>query len=99
MDSFLRDINGNSPSTVLTPRELGKLADLVSDEMKMKATATILTVTVKDDESTLRSKYLLYDLYTISEDDPVIKMCIDSTVEAFGKEPTDVIVKIQLEIK
>jgi hypothetical protein len=64
----------------------------------VKQTATILTVTVKDEESTLRSKYLLYDNYTVNEEDPIIKNCIEETVKAFGKEPNDVRVRIQLDI-
>jgi len=57
-----------------------------------------ITVIVKDDEKTLRSKYLIYEQYQVDEHDPVIKNCIAQTVANFNAEPTDINVKINLEI-
>lgn len=58
-----------------------------------------LTVTIKDEEKTLRTKYALYDEYTVNENDPVIKDCIEKTLDNFDGEPIDVIVNIKLEIQ
>lgn len=57
-----------------------------------------IAVTIKDDEKTLTTKYLIYEDVFVSEDDPIIKDCIDKTLENFGAEPTDIVVKIKLEI-
>jgi hypothetical protein len=58
-----------------------------------------LTVTIKDEEKTLRTKYALYDKYSVNENDPIIKDCIEKTLENFDGEPMDVIVNIKLEIQ
>ncbi len=58
-----------------------------------------LKVTIKDSEKTLSTKYPLYDEYTIRDDDPVIKDCIERTLENFDGEPDDITVNIKLEIK
>lgn len=58
-----------------------------------------LKVTIKDSEKTLSTKYPLYDEYTVREDDPIIKNCIEKTLENFDGEPEDITVNIKLEIK
>lgn len=58
-----------------------------------------LTVVIKDEEKTLRTKYALYDEYTVREDDPIIKDCIEKTLENFDGEPSDITVNIKLEIQ
>jgi len=58
-----------------------------------------LTVAIKDEEKTLRTKYLIYETYTTDENDPVIKDCIEKTLENFAGEPSDVTVTIKLEIQ
>jgi hypothetical protein len=58
-----------------------------------------LTVIIKDEEKTLRTKYPLYDEYTVREDDPIIKGCIEKTLDNFDGEPSDITVSIKLEIQ
>ena len=58
-----------------------------------------LTVAIKDDEKTLRTKYLLYEIYTTDENDPIIKDCIQKTLDNFDGEPSDITVTIKLEIQ
>lgn len=58
-----------------------------------------LTVVIKDEEKSLTKKFLIYDTYTTDENDPVIKDAINQTLENFDGEPSDVIVKIKLEIQ
>ena len=38
-----------------------------------------LTVVVKDEEKNLRKKFLIYETYTVDENDPTIKNCIEET--------------------
>ena len=57
-----------------------------------------ITIIVKDEEKTLRSKYLAYEKYQIDQEDPVIKDCIEKTVKNFNTTPTDIQVKISLEV-
>lgn len=57
-----------------------------------------LTVTIKDDDRTLKKSFLLYENYTVDETDPVIKNCIDETISEFQGEPDDVKVTIVMEI-
>jgi len=64
----------------------------------MKETASEITVTIKDDERTYKSKHLIYTTYTISEDDPLIKELIAKALQEFNGEPTDVRIRINLTI-
>jgi len=57
---------------------------------------SVLTITIKDDEKTLRFKHLVYQDYTVSADDPFIKGCIDESLKAFNGEPTDISIKISI---
>ncbi len=57
-----------------------------------------ITVIIKDEEKTLRSKYLIYETYTAEEDDPIIKDCIEKTLANFDGDPSDIRVQITLEI-
>lgn len=54
-----------------------------------------LTVVIKDEEKTLRTKYLMYDEYTVNENDPVVKDCIEKTLANFDGEPSDITVNIK----
>jgi len=58
-----------------------------------------ITVTVKDDEKSLKYKYLIYEKYSVDSEDPIIKDCVDKAVKNFDGEPTDVNVRIHLEIE
>ncbi len=57
-----------------------------------------LTVVIKDDEKTLRTKYIVYEPYSVDEQDPVIKKYVEQCIRNFDGTPTDVIVKINLII-
>lgn len=58
-----------------------------------------ITVVVKDEEKSLRSKYLIYESYTVDENDPIIKDCLVKTLNNFDGEPIDIIVNIKIEIQ
>ena len=58
-----------------------------------------LTVAIKDEEKNLRTKYLIYETYTTDENDPVIKDCIEKTLDNFNGEPTDITINIKLELQ
>lgn len=49
-----------------------------------------LTVIVKDHDSKLTKKSLVYETCTLSQDDPIISAYLDEAVKEFGKEPEDV---------
>ena len=57
-----------------------------------------LTVIIKDDERTLKTKNLVYDEYTIREDDPIIRQYVDQAIKEFAGEATDIQVKISMEL-
>lgn len=60
---------------------------------------TELTVILKDSDRAYRQKFLLYDQYTASEDDPIILRCIEEAKENFQGHPENIQVKIHLEIQ
>ena len=57
-----------------------------------------ITIVIKDEEKSLRSKYLIYETYSVDEEDPIIKDCIEKTLQNFDGEPIDIIVNIKLEV-
>lgn len=58
-----------------------------------------LTVIIKDEEKTLRKKFLIYDTYQTEDDDPIIQGCIKETLENFHGDPSDIIINIKMEIQ
>ena len=57
-----------------------------------------IVVTLQNDEEKFIKKFLIYEDFTVSEDDPIISECIDLTRESFIGEVQDVNVVIKLEI-
>jgi hypothetical protein len=58
-----------------------------------------LTVILKDSDRTYRQKFLIYEKYTLSDEDPVILMCIGEAKKNFAGDPESVQVKIHMEIQ
>ena len=54
---------------------------------------------LKDSERTYRQKFLIYDKYSPSHDDPLIMQCIQEAKKNFDGEPEDINIKIHLEIQ
>lgn len=57
-----------------------------------------LTVTIKGEDRTLREKNLIYDLFNVRDDDPIIKDCVARALKNFNGEPEKIRVKINLVI-
>lgn len=60
---------------------------------------TELTVILKDADRTYRQKFLVYEDYSTSDNDPVILQCIEQAKENFQGHPEDIQIKITLEIQ
>ena len=58
-----------------------------------------LTVILKDSDRTYRQKFLIYENYTLFDEDPVIRMCIDEAKKNFEGEPESIQIKIHLEFQ
>lgn len=58
-----------------------------------------LTVILKDPERTYRQLFLIYETYTVSEDDPMIQKCIHEAKKNFQGEPESIQIKIHMEIE
>jgi len=58
-----------------------------------------ISVTIKDDEKRLNKKFAQYDIYTVSPDEPIIKRCIEETLENFDGTPDSVKVTIVMEMQ
>lgn len=58
-----------------------------------------ISVTIKDEERKLKKSFLEYESYTVDENDPIIRKCIEETVQEFQGEPDDIKVIITLEIE
>lgn len=60
---------------------------------------TELTVILKDAARTYRHRFLIYEEYSVHENDSVIRKCIEEAVKSFGSDPEQIQVKIHLEIQ
>lgn len=79
--------------------EPGNLAvDEIKCNVKPITIVKEITVIIKDDEKSLRAKYLVYEEFTVSLDDFQIKKCISETLKSFEGEPTDVKIKINFSL-
>jgi len=58
-----------------------------------------ISIIVKNEEKRQTTKHLVYDLYTVHEEDVLIKELMDQAVKEFGAEPDGITVKITLEVK
>lgn len=60
--------------------------------------ACTLTVRIKNDEKVLKKDFLIYDVFTVDQDDPMIKTCIEEVLKEFNDEPDDIFVNIKIDI-
>lgn len=61
-----------------------------------------VTVTVKNEEKTLKMNHLIYEEFTASEDDPIIQNLIRETHKQFsinGEDSTDIKVRINIQVR
>ncbi len=58
-----------------------------------------LSITVKNEEKRQTTKHLIYDVYAVHEEDPIIKEHMDSAVKEFNATPDSVKIKISMEVK
>jgi len=58
-----------------------------------------ISITVKNDEKRQTTKHLIYDVYAVHEEDPLIKDLMDKAVKEFNDTPDKVSVKITMEVK
>jgi hypothetical protein len=58
-----------------------------------------LTVILKDSDRTYRQKFLIYEVYTVSDSDPTVLKCIEEAKKNFAGNPESIQVKIHLEIQ
>jgi hypothetical protein len=63
------------------------------------ASVSEITVIIKDEEKTLKKKFLIYDPYQVSQEDPTIKNCIEETLKNFAGEPAKITVKIHFIVE
>lgn len=80
--------------------DMGDFArDLTPPSSKMtKSYCSEITVTIKDDEKRLTKKTLVYETYTVNEEDPIIHGCIAEALKEFNGDPTDVKVRVNLTV-
>jgi hypothetical protein len=58
-----------------------------------------ITVSIKDEEKTLKKKFLIYNVFQVHEQDDTIKACIEETLENFSSDPSKITVKITLHME
>ncbi len=58
-----------------------------------------LTVILKDAARTYKQTFLIYEVYTVSPDDPRIVKCIEESKKNFLGEPERVQIRIDFEVE
>lgn len=56
-----------------------------------------IVICLKDEDKTLREKFLVYDDVLADSEHPIIKNCIQKALENFKGKPDDVSVKISFQ--
>ncbi len=70
----------------------------INSDKKFSITPTEITITIKDDEKSVKAKYLIYENFMITQDDPIICSCVAKTLESFHGEPEEVRVRINFSL-
>ena len=63
-----------------------------------KQSASELTITIKNEEKRQITKHLLYEVYTVSDEDILIKSLIAQALQEFNAEPEDIRIRINLTV-
>lgn len=58
-----------------------------------------LTVSFKSEESTFKQKFLLYETFSLKDDDPVVKKCIHEALQNAKIEPDSIKVRALLVVE
>lgn len=58
-----------------------------------------ISIIVKNEEKRQTTKHLIYELYTVHEEDEIIKDLMDKAVKEFNDEVEKVTVKITMVVK
>ena len=79
--------------------DFGKdLSSMAVEVPKADGTCSEITVTIKDEEKTLKTKFLIYDKFEVHHNDLIIKDCVARSLRDFGSEPCKIKVRINLDI-
>lgn len=60
--------------------------------------AAEITVTVKNEEKTLKTEHLVYETFECHEDDALLKGLVKETVKQFNAEPEHIKIRINLTV-
>jgi len=58
-----------------------------------------VTVSIRNSEQTYKEKFLIYDDFTCSENDSVIKECVESALSHMQGEPEKITVRVRLDVQ
>ena len=58
-----------------------------------------LSITVKNEEKRQTTNHLIYENYTVNEEDPIVKELIDQAVKEFNASVDAISIKISMEVK
>jgi len=61
--------------------------------------STEITIVLKDSERTYKHEFLIYEDFSITDDDPVIQSCVDKAKENFKGEPEDITLRLTKVLK
>lgn len=59
-------------------------------EEKAQGQATELTVSIKTIDGSYKQKFLLYEPYTLQDNDPIIQQCIHTASQTLRLQPSDI---------
>ena len=60
---------------------------------------TEIKITVKGDDAKFTQSYLQYEPFTMSTHDPIIKECINNSLNLCRFTPTDVIINAKMQVQ
>lgn len=61
--------------------------------------AVEIKITIKGEESRFNHKFLKYDTITLDHNDPIIKQCINESLNMCRFTPEDIIINAKLQVQ
>ncbi len=58
-----------------------------------------LSIIIKNEEKRQTTNHLVYDTYSVHEEDPMIKDLIDKAIKEFNAEADSIRIRINMEVK
>lgn len=58
-----------------------------------------VTVSIKNSEQTYKEKFLIYDNFSLDQNDPIVKNCVEEAISHFKGEIEKIVLRVRMDIQ